>query len=173
MDVQYNEVELLRRRPLPFATALFVQSMVLSNNHRGSATVDAGFKSFAMDGPVPLVHAGAPAGAAFRFYGDEFGLLTWPAQSTRLPLATKVEFITPHCDPTVNLHNFYHCVRGDRLVDIWPVDARGPESNAAQRSPSSNVKDFVRVDEGGGFHPASAAVAWQPSRKPTPSILKE
>jgi len=126
MDVQYNEVELLRRRPLPFATALFVQAMVLSNNHAGSATVDAGFKSFAMDGPVPLVHAGAPAGAAFRFYGDEFGMLTWPARSTRLPLATKIEFITPHCDPTVNLHNVYHCVRGDRLVDIWPVDARGP-----------------------------------------------
>jgi 3-hydroxy-D-aspartate aldolase len=126
MDAQYNEVELRRGRPLPFATALFVQSMVLSNNHPGSATVDAGFKSFAMDGPVPLVHSGAPSDAIFRFCGDEFGMLTWPAPSKRLPLAAKVEFITPHCDPTVNLHNFYHCVRGDRLVDIWPVDARGP-----------------------------------------------
>jgi D-serine deaminase-like pyridoxal phosphate-dependent protein len=31
----------------------------------------------------------------------------------------------PHCDPSVNLHDVYHCVRGDTLVDIWPIDARG------------------------------------------------
>jgi 3-hydroxy-D-aspartate aldolase len=125
MDVQYNDVEILRRRPVPFATALFVQSMVLSNNHLGSATVDAGFKSFAMDGPVPVVHSGAPDGAKFQFYGDEFGKLFWRSKSKRMRLAAKVEFVTPHCDPTVNLHNVYHCVRGQRLVDIWPVDARG------------------------------------------------
>jgi 3-hydroxy-D-aspartate aldolase len=125
MDVQYNDVEILRRRPVPFVTALFVQSMVLSNNHLGSATVDAGFKSFAMDGPVPVVHSGAPDGAKFQFYGDEFGKLFWRSKSKRIPLAKKVEFITPHCDPTVNLHSVYHCVRGPRLVDIWPVDARG------------------------------------------------
>jgi 3-hydroxy-D-aspartate aldolase len=125
MDVQYNKVEIFRRRPLPFGTALFVQGMVLSNNHAGSATVDAGFKSFAMDGPVPSIHSGAPDGVKYQFYGDEFGLLSWRVKSRRLPLARKVEFVTPHCDPTVNLHNSYHCVRGDRLVDIWPVDARG------------------------------------------------
>jgi D-serine deaminase-like pyridoxal phosphate-dependent protein len=125
MDVQYNDVELLARAPTPFKTALFVQSMVLSNNHQGSATVDAGFKSFAMDGPVPVPHSGAPSEATFQFYGDEFGMLTWPAKSKRLPLARKVEFVTPHCDPTVNLHNVYHCVRGSRLVDIWSVDGRG------------------------------------------------
>lgn len=125
MDVQYNAVELLRKAPKPFKTSLFVQSMVLSNNHPGSATVDAGFKSFAMDGPVPLVQFGAPGDAIFQFYGDEFGKLTWTGKSKRLPLGKKVEFVTPHCDPTVNLHNVYHCVRGNRLVDIWPVDARG------------------------------------------------
>ena len=30
------------------------------------------------------------------------------------------------CDPTVHSHDHYHCVRGDTLVDIWPIDARGP-----------------------------------------------
>jgi 3-hydroxy-D-aspartate aldolase len=125
MDVQYNEVEIVDRARHPFRTSLFVQSMVLSNNHPGSATLDAGFKSFAMDGPVPLAHLGAPKGAKFQFYGDEFGKLTWPGKSKKLRLASKVEFVTPHCDPTVNLHNVYHCVRGARLVDIWPVDARG------------------------------------------------
>ena len=42
-----------------------------------------------------------------------------------LEVGTRVELMAPHCDPTVNLFNHYHCVRGDTLVDIWPVDARG------------------------------------------------
>jgi D-serine deaminase-like pyridoxal phosphate-dependent protein len=42
-----------------------------------------------------------------------------------MKLGAKVELVTPHCDPTVNLHDFYHCMRGNTLVDIWPVDARG------------------------------------------------
>lgn len=125
MDVQYNDVQLSQRGALPLRTALFVQSMVLSNNHRRAATLDAGFKSFAMDGPVPEVRRGAPRGTRFQFYGDEFGMLTWSRGATRLRLGSKVELVTPHCDPTVNLHDWYHCVRGDRLVDIWPVDARG------------------------------------------------
>lgn len=43
-----------------------------------------------------------------------------------LPVGAKVELVVPHCDPTVNLHEYYHCVRGDTLVDVWPIDARGP-----------------------------------------------
>jgi 3-hydroxy-D-aspartate aldolase len=125
MDVEYNAVKILQNAATPFRTSLFVQSMVLSNNYPQSATVDAGFKSFAMDGPLPLVHFGAPKGAKFAFFGDEFGKLKWTGKCRRIHLGKKVELVTPHCDPTVNLHNFYHCVRGDRLVDIWPVDARG------------------------------------------------
>jgi 3-hydroxy-D-aspartate aldolase len=125
MDLQYNAVELFPSKRRPFRTSLFVQSMVLSNNHAGAATLDAGFKSFALDGPVPVPVRGAPRGSTFQFYGDEFGMLRFPASGRRMRLGSKVEFVTPHCDPTVNLHDFYHCVRGTRLVDIWPVDARG------------------------------------------------
>lgn len=125
MDQQYNSVALLPSGKRPFRTSLFLQSMVLSNNHPGAATLDAGFKSFAMDGPVPVPGRGAPRGSTFQFYGDEFGMLRFPARGKRLRLGSKVDFVTPHCDPTVNLHDFYHCMRGDRLVDIWPIDARG------------------------------------------------
>jgi 3-hydroxy-D-aspartate aldolase len=47
------------------------------------------------------------------------------APAPGLPAGAKVEFTAPHCDPTVNLHDWYHVVRGERLVDIWRVDARG------------------------------------------------
>jgi 3-hydroxy-D-aspartate aldolase len=125
MDLQYSAVELFPAGKCPFRASLFVQSMVLSNNHLGAATVDAGFKSFSLDGPPPVPIRGAPRRSTFQFYGDEFGMLRFPGRQTRMRLGSKVEFLTPHCDPTVNLHDFYHCVRGARLVDIWPIDARG------------------------------------------------
>jgi 3-hydroxy-D-aspartate aldolase len=125
LDVEYEAVQLFARGAHPFKIALYVQCMVLSNNYRGSATIDGGFKCFSMDGPIPLPAPGSPKGAVYRFYGDEFGKITLARKDDALKLGTKIELITPHCDPTVNLHGFYHCVRGSVLRDIWPIDARG------------------------------------------------
>ena len=36
-----------------------------------------------------------------------------------------------HCDPTVNLFDVLHCVRGDWLVDLWRIDARGADRGCA------------------------------------------
>lgn len=125
MDVEYQDVELFAREPHPFKTALFVQCSVVSNHHRRLPTIDGGFKCFSMDGPVPQIASGAPRGASYQFYGDEFGKIKLTAKSAAMRLGAKVELVTPHCDPTINLHDFIHCVRGQTLVDIWPVDARG------------------------------------------------
>jgi D-serine deaminase-like pyridoxal phosphate-dependent protein len=125
MDAQYNAVEPVAHAAWPFKTSLYVQTMVSSNHYPRAVTLDAGLKSFAMDGPAPLPVRGAPRSARYQYFGDEFGRLVLPRGARPLPLGHKIELITPHCDPTVNLHDFYHCVRGDRLVDIWPVDARG------------------------------------------------
>ena len=57
--------------------------------------------------------------------GDEHGRVVFANGEDRLPVGAAVELVTPHCDPTVNLHDWYHVVRGDTLVDIWPIDARG------------------------------------------------
>jgi 3-hydroxy-D-aspartate aldolase len=125
MDIEYEAVQLFDGAANPFKTSLYLQSMVLSNNHKGAATIDAGFKSFSMDGPLPRISKGAPHGALYQFCGDEFGKVTFAAPGEALKLGAKVEFVTPHCDPTINLHSYYHCVRGDVLIDIWPIDARG------------------------------------------------
>jgi D-serine deaminase-like pyridoxal phosphate-dependent protein len=125
MDVEYDAIELFANDAKPFRRSLFVQSIVLSNNHPGRATIDAGVKSFATDGPTPLPVRGAPAGARYDYDGDEFGALIFADPAEQLALASKVEIFVPHCDPTINLHDFLHCVRGNVLVDIWPVDARG------------------------------------------------
>jgi 3-hydroxy-D-aspartate aldolase len=125
MDVEYQAVELFAGVKHPFKTALFVQCSVVSNHHRRLPTIDGGFKCFSMDGPIPEIASGAPRGSSYLFYGDEFGKIKLAAGSAGMALGRKVELVTPHCDPTINLHDYIHCVRGQTLVDIWPVDARG------------------------------------------------
>ncbi len=59
-----------------------------------------------------------------RWFGDEHGLLTRPAGHD-LAVGDRVELVPPHCDPTVDRYDVLHLVRGDVLVDVVPVDARG------------------------------------------------
>ncbi len=125
MDAQYGAVSQKDGGAGPFAVSLFVQSTVISANRAGQATTDGGLKVFATDGPAPVIAAGAPAGATYEFTGDEFGCVVFADSGQGLTPGDVVECIVPHCDPTVNLHDFYHCVRGDTVVDIWPIDARG------------------------------------------------
>jgi D-serine deaminase-like pyridoxal phosphate-dependent protein len=124
MDVEYEAVDLEGDGGGPFAPALFVATTVVSCNAAGFVTTDGGLKRFATDGPKPRPAHGAPAGSSYEFLGDEHGMLILP-QEARLGLGAVIECLTPHCDPTVNLYDHYHIVRNDKLVAIWPVDARG------------------------------------------------
>ncbi len=125
MDVEYRDVHCEGARDWLFEPALFVRATVVSANHDGHATIDAGLKCFATDGPLPQFASGTPIGSSYTYFGDEHGRIAFAQANERLALGDAVECIVPHCDPTINLHDFYHCVRGDTLVDIWPVDARG------------------------------------------------
>lgn len=126
MDVEYSAVTLRPSEADPvFTTSLFLHSTVISRNVSGQVTTDAGLKSFATDGPLPRVSAGAPEATLYSFFGDEHGCLTFPAATDSLPLGSIVAFVTPHCDPTINLHDHLHVVRDDTLVDIWNIVGRG------------------------------------------------
>jgi D-serine deaminase-like pyridoxal phosphate-dependent protein len=126
MDVEYNLVEIAEdRQAAPFETALTMRNTVISANADGFVTIDGGFKCFATDGPFPELCGGAPRGAAYSYFGDEHGRIEFADAGETLPVGTQVELVTPHCDPTVNLHDFIHAVRGDVIEDIWRIDARG------------------------------------------------
>ena len=125
MDREYNDVWTNQGETPPFETALCVQASVVSANHEKFVTTDAGLKKFATDSGFPVLLNGAPAGSKYRFMGDEHGAVVFPEASDKLALGARVECIVPHCDPTINLYDAYHCFRGDTLIDIWPVDARG------------------------------------------------
>jgi D-serine deaminase-like pyridoxal phosphate-dependent protein len=125
MDRQYNDVwEKPGKRP-PFEPSLFVQTTVVSANREGLATTDAGFKAFATDAGSPAIRSGAPEGANYFFFGDEQGGIFYPAASGKLEVGAVIICIVPHCDPTVNLYDHYHCVRGDVLEAIWKIEGRG------------------------------------------------
>ena len=124
LDGEYSRVLGDGAQPAPFDIALFVQASVVSVNHPDWVTIDAGTKVFATDSGLPAIADGARPGSHYVFAGDEHGKLVGPA-SERPELGARLEFVTSHCDPTVNLHDVYHVVRGATLVDIWPVDARG------------------------------------------------
>ena len=123
MDRQYHDCALRDGEASPFQTSLLIDARIVSANTPGMATIDAGFKAFATDGPTPLVISGAPDGAEYFFMGDEHGAVR--AKEARFRLGDVVTLTAPHCDPTVNLYDTYHVVRGDTLIDLWPINARG------------------------------------------------
>lgn len=125
MDRQYNDVWTKPGDRPPFETSLFVQTTVISANRTGLVTTDAGLKSFATDDGVPVIAHGAPPGAQYFFFGDEQGGVIYPEEGGRLGHGDSLACVVPHCDPTVNLYDRYHAVRGDVLEAIWPVDGRG------------------------------------------------
>ncbi len=111
MDLAY------RRIGIDFHHAMTILVTVVSANHDSFVTVDAGYKAFATDrpfGPEP-VHSNAK----YRWGGDEFGFL-----DAKPALGDRVEFIAPHCDPTVNLYDRIYVCRGETVEAIWPVMGR-------------------------------------------------
>ena len=124
MDVDYADVDLTGDGG-SFRPALFVQGSVVSCSYDDHVTIDAGTKAVARDAKPARVAAGAPAGSTYDYRGDEHGCITVPAGAALPTLGSPVTLFTPHCDPTVNLHDVYHVVQGDTLVDIWPIEARG------------------------------------------------
>ena len=108
----------------PFAASLFVAASVVSARHPGRVIVNAGYKALATDSGKPVPMRGSPPDATYRFMGDEHGAVEFGGQ-TSPPLGAVIEFLTPHCDPTVNLYKAYKVARGDEIVDEWPISARG------------------------------------------------
>ena len=111
-----------------FENALFVYATVMSTPTPERAVVDAGLKAFAFDSGMP--EARGLAGAIYERPSDEHGNLNVAACNVRPKLGDKILLIPGHCDPTVNLHDWYIGVRGmvtdnARVESIWPVAARG------------------------------------------------
>ena len=56
---------------------------------------------------------------------DEHGSLTLGANASEVKIGEKIRLIPGHCDPTVNLHDWYIGIRNGIVESIWSVEARG------------------------------------------------
>ncbi len=111
-----------------FEHALFVHATIMSMPIAERAVVDAGLKAFAFDSGPPEVSG--LAGAVYERPSDEHGNLNVAACNVRPKLGDTVLLIPGHCDPTINLHDWYVGIRGlgaaaPRVESLWPVAARG------------------------------------------------
>src|SRR5207244_13637648 len=106
-----------------FRPSLFVVTTVVSATHPDRVTLDAGTKAFATIVPYKP-EARDRTGLVYTRAGDEFGALTAEAGGTLPKLGDRLEFIVPHCDPTVNLYDRLYAIRGDRVEAVWPIAAR-------------------------------------------------
>lgn len=105
-----------------FEHALFIQATVMSVSHDGFVVVDAGLKSMSVDSGMPRVH-GEPELQYLRA-SDEHGVID-TTRGRRPQLGEALRLIPGHCDPTVNLYDELVIVQAGKVVDIWPISARG------------------------------------------------
>ena len=106
-----------------FEHSLFVWVTVMSAPTEDRALVDAGLKALAMDSGPPVV-AGMPE-IEFGRASDEHGILDISKANHPVRLGDKLKLIPGHCDPTVNMYDWYVGYRGDRVEALWPIVARG------------------------------------------------
>ena len=125
MDHEYNICDLRGLDRPTFEQALQIDARVVSANTAGMVTVDAGLKAMATEAGPPQVLKGAVEGSTTRFMGDEHLAVIAPEGKAAPGHGEQVILTPPHCDPTVNLYESYHVVKGDTLVEIWPVTGRG------------------------------------------------
>ncbi|HVN52418.1 MAG TPA: alanine racemase [Acidimicrobiales bacterium] len=117
MDTAYEKLD------LPFQPALTLSGTVISVNESGGwAVADVGLKALGMDHGNPAVVD--PPGPKVWFCSDEH--LTFGAKGdSRVSVGDRVRVQPAHVDPTVAYHERLHVVRGDEVLDTWPVDLRG------------------------------------------------
>ena len=129
MDADYaKNVADRARNASPFGHSLFVLATVMRTASGQGAVVDAGHKALSNDSGFPVV-SGRPD---LRYHrpSDEHGVLEFDNASSRPAIGDRLTLIPGHCDPTVNLYDWYVGVRGfdtpaARVEALWPIAARG------------------------------------------------
>jgi D-serine deaminase-like pyridoxal phosphate-dependent protein len=124
MDAEYAAIGDANggNRYTEFEHSLFVLATVMSVPAPDRVIVDAGLKSFSMEKGPPWVH-GRPGLEAYGV-SDEHARIR-VAGVPAPGLGERLMLIPGHCDPTINLHDWYVGIRNGRVEALWPIAARG------------------------------------------------
>lgn len=129
----FNDVnEMALEQATPGDCALSVLATVISRPARGRAVLDAGSKTlFAERAKQGFTREYPGFGylrqvpdAVLSSLSEEHVVVELPAGAD-LRVGARVEIIPNHVCPCVNLHEEMYVVRGDEVVDVWPIAARG------------------------------------------------
>jgi 3-hydroxy-D-aspartate aldolase len=125
MDLDYLRIGgKAAERFTDFELALTVLATVVSVPTADRGIVDAGLKAFATDRPFGPEAIERP-GLRYEWAGDEHGRLVIGETARAPALGERIEFIPPHCDPTMNLYDRLYATRGARVEGVWEISARG------------------------------------------------
>src|SRR5688572_24945387 len=122
MDVDYGRNEWTESGIPRFEHSLFVWATVMSRPTAERAVVDAGLKASSVDSGMPRV--AADDGVEYVKASDEHGVLQLNG-ARGYAVGEKLRLIPGHCDPTVNLYDYFVGVREGRVEAVWPITARG------------------------------------------------
>jgi D-serine deaminase-like pyridoxal phosphate-dependent protein len=104
-----------------FECALTLLCTVTSRPDEQTAILDAGMKAVTFEFGMPEL-IGLP-GASFSFLSEEHGHLYLEDANPRV--GDRVEVIPSHGCTTINLHDRFYAVRGERLEAVWEIAGRG------------------------------------------------
>lgn len=116
MDTQYSALG------LPFGNALRLEVTVISTSRTGGwGVVDCGLKSLGMDHGNPTI----PGWSVFFCSDEHTTFMPLDGTDGGLPaVGDRLAVLPAHVDPTVAYHERMHVVRGEEVLDTWPVDFR-------------------------------------------------
>ena len=122
MDQEYTEINYKEQK---FNSALTLLTSVISVNHTTHVTVDAGTKALYRVATLPRIISHPGLVYDWDGFGDEHGKVS-ALNSAELPkLGEVLELVVAHCDPTINLFDWFYITENDIVVDCWKIDARG------------------------------------------------
>jgi len=106
-----------------FDLALTVVSTVISRPTPERAILDIGRKSMNAETGLPRVVS--PTGATLVGLNEEHGILELEDEAQGLRIGEQVRLLPMTAATTINIHDFYFCVRNGILEEVVPVAARG------------------------------------------------
>jgi len=116
MDADYGQLD------VPFEQAFWVLGTVISRPTPTRIVADCGHKSVTKDHGLPSLRD--IDGGTVVSLNDEHATIRVP-HDCRAQIGDQVFMRPTHTDPTVNLHDAFYALEGDRIVDIWPIVGRG------------------------------------------------
>jgi len=134
MDTDYAAVQ------VPFEQAFWVIGTIVSRPAADRCVADCGHKATTKDHGLPSV-AGLD-GATVVALNDEHATLSVPPES-RIAIGDLVRLVPSHTDPTINLHDAFYVIEGDRVVDVWAIARGYSEQRASLGEPGDMTAPYA------------------------------